>query len=391
MNISQLETPCYILNAEKFKEYICEFHTAIKECYSNGILGYSVKTNSLPYVLKIVKDMGGYAEVVSYDEYALAREVGFVPQRMIYNGPLKNKETFLEAVTAGAYVNIENFREIEWLDEVDRALEANIGIRINVNLTTISPEDAKEDDEYSRFGFCYENGDVKAVITAIEEKGFKIKGLHLHRTSKTRSLDVYANICKYANRILEEFDLHLDYFDIGGGFYGGVPGKPSYRDYIQCIHNHLNIDNTVKLIVEPGAALIAPVMEYMTTILDTKMINNVKVCTSDGSRIDIDPLFHKTNYLYSILTDEDGEDIGDIKQVIVGCTCLEFDKLFEVKETIKAGDKLQFYKVGAYTMTLTPNFIRLLPNVYVFEDGDYKCIREKWSYKEWIQKADIGK
>lgn len=66
-----LHTPCFILDEQDVTHNIHEFKTALNSYFTKNIIGYSVKTNSLPYVLKIAKDNGCYAEVVSYHEYQL--------------------------------------------------------------------------------------------------------------------------------------------------------------------------------------------------------------------------------------------------------------------------------------------------------------------------------
>src|SRR5574344_990690 len=136
MKFEELETPCFIINKTELENNIKSFKKALDENFPNNIFSYSVKTNSLPYILNTVKIMGGFAEVVSSDEYNLAKEIGFIPSKIIYNGPMKNKETFIDAVKNGAYVNIETKREIEWLKEIEvtNIDNINIGIRININL-----------------------------------------------------------------------------------------------------------------------------------------------------------------------------------------------------------------------------------------------------------------
>ena len=57
--------------------------------------------------------------MVSHDEYELAVFCGFRPDQIIYNGPMKSKETFLDAVRNGAIVNIETKRELHWLEELE--------------------------------------------------------------------------------------------------------------------------------------------------------------------------------------------------------------------------------------------------------------------------------
>ena len=112
-NIAELETPCFILDSNEFERSINGFKLALNKYFSSNIIGYSVKTNSLPYCLCLARQLGCYAEVVSHDEYELALLCGFSKNNIIYNGPMKSKETFVDAIKNGAIVNIETKREIE--------------------------------------------------------------------------------------------------------------------------------------------------------------------------------------------------------------------------------------------------------------------------------------
>ena len=191
---NMIKTPCFVLNVDKALCNIIGFKTALINRFKNNILGYSVKTNSFPGWLDIVKDNGGYAEVVSYDEYNLVLKCGFDKSHIIYNGPMKDKASFIDALENGAIVNIETKRELDWLLELDRNKSYKIGIRVNLNISVISPEDCKEEESYSRFGFSYENGELKSAIDHIAGLDHVVlKGLHLHRTSKTRSINTYKN------------------------------------------------------------------------------------------------------------------------------------------------------------------------------------------------------
>ena len=96
MNFRIIETPAYIVKKDILDESITSFNDALNKYFTHNILSYSLKTNSLPYILKSIKKYGGYAEVVSHDEYELARLAGFSIDKIVYNGPLKSKSTFLD-------------------------------------------------------------------------------------------------------------------------------------------------------------------------------------------------------------------------------------------------------------------------------------------------------
>jgi len=263
-----------------------------------------------------------------------------------------------------------------------------------MDISQISPDDENHEDDNSRFGFSAESEDFEHAIALISQiRQVKLTGLHTHRTSRTRSLVFYRNAILYAQKVIEHYELQLDYWDLGGGYFGIMPNKPTYQQYAETFAGALRDKNKkLTIIVEPGNALTALAFDYVSTVIDTKFHNNQYYVTTDGSRNDVDPLFHKTDYFKSFdyAPRNDVEIVGE-SQLITGCTCLENDRLFIVekgKRLLKPRDKIWFNRVGAYTLCLTPLFIRYFPRVYLRDvDNKLSLIREEWSENEFICKS----
>lgn len=390
MELSKIKTPCFVVEEDQLRVNLHAFKQALDSRFVNNILSYSLKTNSTPVVLDIVHQEGGYAEVVSYHEYQLAMKLGFSASHIVYNGPLKDERSFIHAIINGAHVNIDTKRELEWLRLLPSDSTYNVGLRVNLNLNEISPEDCKDNEEYSRFGFSPENSELEDAINIIKDLGnVRLSGLHLHRTSKTRSLEVYQNICKYAIRIVNKYHLSIDYIDIGGGYYGDMPGKPTYKNYVDTIadalSNYFDLSK-LSLIVEPGNAIIASPFTFYSSVIDTKYVGNNRIVVLDGSRNDIDPFFHKSDYFKTFLSDNKDRKKSQ-KQVYVGCTCLENDRLFVMNDFYdsKVGDVIKFSFVGAYTTCLSPLFIRYFPRVYIQKGNEIYLAREEWNEDYYLQ------
>ena len=388
-----LKTPCFILDHLELVRSIAGFRQALAMNFRHFIVGYSVKTNSLPYCLSIVQKEGCYAEVVSDHEYELAKLCGFTIDHIIYNGPMKSRTTFLEAVTEGAIVNIETHRELEWLQELPTDRQYSVGLRLNINISQVSPEDADGDNDNSRFGFSDETNEFSRALETIKGlSNVRLSGLHIHRTAHSRSIRFYKNSIRYACETIRKYNLLLDYIDVGGGYFGIFPNKPTYQEYADAfkeILSEYHLDN-LKVVVEPGNALVASCFSFLSEVIDVKQVEpDLWFVTTDGSRNDIDPFFHKTGYMTEYITDGTGEIVKE--QVISGCTCLEYDRLFTIqsKPLLKVGDCILYKNVGAYTMCLTPLFIRYLPNVYVYDGNHYELIRDKWTANEYSQKSII--
>ena len=391
MSEMPIKTPYFLINQDALTEGLEKLNKALITAWPNYIIGYSYKTNALPWVINYFRDNGCYAEVVSDDEYELAKTIGVEKAHVIYNGIAKTKETFLEAIKNHAIVNIDSEYEIDWLDELEKD-KYSVGVRVNFDLESKCPGQTQCGEDGERFGFCYENGELKKAIDQIESKGVRVAGLHLHKSSKTRMPDIYKAIAEVAVEIGREYSLKLDYIDIGGGFFGGLDTKPQFPEYFDMVAGILAEQfqpKTTTLIVEPGMALIGAPIDYVTTVVDVKRTTRNTFVVTDGSRTQIDPLMTKMRYFNEIIRRGDSRKLID-KQIISGFTCMEHDRLFELVdgEELLPGDQIVYHKVGAYTMCLSPLFIKLYPDVYVKDDGKVYRVRDRWSADEYRSRSN---
>lgn len=381
--IEHLTSPCFIFDEVEFQQGIKGFRSALNNRFPAVSIGYSVKTNSLPYALMQARNLGCMAEVVSHDEYQLARKCGYEPSEIIYNGPMKSRETFIEAICGDSIVNIETKRELQWLAALPAERTYSVGLRLNINISHISPDDADGDDNNSRFGFSDESGEFEDAIAHINSlPNIRLAGLHIHRTAHSRSPRFYERSVAYAAEIIHKYNLQLDYLDVGGGYFGIFPNKPTFRDYADAFYLPLKRAGLerLRIIVEPGNALTASCFKFITEVIDVKRVDaKTRFITTDGSRNDIDPFFKKTDYLKEIFYTSGTRKIEPL-QIVAGCTCLEYDRLFSLIDSprLEVGDRIQYNNVGAYTMTLSPQFIRLWPRVYALTlTGEYTLVRRE--------------
>lgn len=110
------------------------------------------------------------------------------------------------------------------------------------------------------------------------------------------------------------------------------------------------------------------------------------VCNNRWQSQRLGSVFKKSSYLSEIIY-KGKKPIVD-RQIVSGCTCLEYDRMFtlENKSLLSVGDRIYYNNVGAYTMCLSPMFIRYIPNIYMKINGGYEQIREKWTANEFVMK-----
>ncbi len=392
-----LQTPFFRIKEKDLRYDITLLKEALSRNWGNYIAGYSVKTNSLPWLLAYLRDQGFYAEVVSKTEYELALRLGFSSRQIIYNGPIKDKKVFETVLLAGGYINLDSNYELQWMEELS-SLYPNrhfkVGLRVNCDLAALCPQEILPSQKGGRFGYCYENGVLKTAICRLSSlPNVWVSGLHLHSSTQSRSVQVFGALAKMAVKIAREYDLSLNYVDMGGGYFGGRDDMPDYRDYFQEICRelsaHFDPRETI-LIAEPGVSLISRASTFETTVIDVKEIRDRKFVVTDGSRTNLNPLVTRHVYPHHIEYASDTSVRNSVScQWVCGATCMEYDKLFEITDDVELlpGDKIIYDTAGGYTMCLNPLFINYFPAVYIEqEDGSVFTAREPWTNEEFLQK-----
>jgi diaminopimelate decarboxylase len=419
---AQLPTPYFVINEPILQHYYDMLTDSLQASWGNYLVGYSFKTNSLPWLVSFVKKNGAYAEVVSEDEYSLAKYLGFTDAEIVYNGPYKGEESFRNVLLAGGYVNLDSKRELSWLTSLVNSYPDTtfkIGLRANFNLEKMCPGETTMGETSGRFGFCYETGKFADAVKFVRQfPNVEIAGLHLHSSSKSRSVKIFQSIAKMACQLQREFDFDLKYVDLGGGYCGGMEGRPEYPDYFPVVAEELSQSFTpekTKIIVEPGISLISKCTTFVTSVFDTRDIKGTRYVMTDGSRFNIDPTMIKTSHLFHVErcgaqippTDCKAADTSDAvhhngsatgnsissaldRQIISGFTCMEVDRLFtyENQPELVPGDRIIYENVGGYTMSLNPLFIQYFPAVYVQNGNELRMVRKKWTPEEYVQGSE---
>ena len=402
----------YLIKESELNKDIELLRGALRDNWGdNSIMGYSVKTNSLPWLLNHLRKEGFYAEVVSDSEYDLARRLGYDADKIIYNGPIKDRAVFKQVIKDGGIVNLDSNYELDWLEEMSASSMAiKVGIRINADIASLSPNEELLEEDGGRFGYCLENGTVAQVVERIKSMpNVKLSGLHLHSSTKSRSVEVYGALAKLAVNVARDYNLDVEYIDMGGGYFGGRDDMPNYRDYFGVIARVLSecfSKDKVTLIAEPGVSLVSRASSLITEVIDTKDIRGHRYVVTTGSRVLLNPQVTRHTYPHHIELSKDSidnaaTDISPIAQEsanicknlpsqwICGSTCMEYDRLFEIKDgaELKPGDKVVYDLAGGYTIALSPLFIHYFPKVLVEKpSGDIFVARDEWTNDEFLMK-----
>lgn len=363
--------PYYRISSKQFNTNCSAIETVFKKHWGNNlVLGYSVKTNHHSTLIELAFQRDWFIEVVSEDEYNYISSLSIPKHKIICNGPVKGNMLYA-ALEKGQFLNLDNLQEVQSVCDYSHSNPHipinNIGLRVNFDLESHCPGETTAGESPIRFGINFENGDLAQAISMLQQAGIAISGLHMHTSTKTRSLTVFHKLAETACTIAQKYQLNLQYLDIGGGFFGGqiIPGKPMMEEYANTICSELKKvfhPQKTTLILEPGASVLATCVDYVTHVVNTRNINGYRIVTLDGTLLHINPFLSKRDCRFTA-NPTGASGIGT--QFLCGCTCMEMDHfgcLQDSKELLP-GDQVIFHNAGAYTMSFNSNFIIAPPNV----------------------------
>ena len=107
-------TPAYVYNADVIRRQFRALDEALAAVPHR--ICFAVKANSNLGVLRVLRDLGAGADIVSEGEMARALAAGFAADRIVFSGVGKREDELRAAIEAGiGHVNVESMAELELL------------------------------------------------------------------------------------------------------------------------------------------------------------------------------------------------------------------------------------------------------------------------------------
>lgn len=397
-------SPVFVLSESSLRNAYSRLFKAMGFYFPKVILAWSYKTNWLRSVCSVFHQEGAWAEVVSEFEYRKARSLKIPGRKIVFNGPFKPREALAQAFQDDALVNLDSLDEIFLAEQTAREMDLRPRVGIRVNLV------AGAYPIWSRFGFNYESGEAAEAAQMIKKRGvLDLVGLHCHLG--TFVLDPYCytesarKLADLALWLERKLSVKLDYLNLGGGFaskntllHQYLPGEtvsPPFEEYAAAIaegfkHAGWTEAETPAIVLETGRALVDEAGYLLTTVGAVKRLpNGVRALTVDAG---VNLLYTAFWYRHELLPTKESE--GDLENTVVyGPLCMNIDVVREsvYLPTIRPGDVLAVWPVGAYNMTQWLQFIRLRPRVVmVTPAGEMEVIRQEDHLDEVLAKEPLS-
>ena len=389
--IKEYGSPLYVFHSAEFIKNYTELLNTFRSIYPKYNIAYSYKTNYTPAVCKIVKELGGLAEVVSDMEYRLARKIGYESEDIIYNGPVKGAGMY-EHLLSGGVVNVDSIDELISIIEFAKYNSEKVfklAFRVNINI---------DQGFVSRFGLdAYEEEKsdselAQAMRMVREQENLTIVGLHCH-VGRSRSLVAWENRVRIMLKLVDRyFESPPKFIDLGSGMNSVMEDElaaqfggdiPTFADYAKVVasamkvkYGNLSENEQPMLYTEPGTTVISGYVSFLGRVLSIKNVKEKQYVTFDCSGGNIGDICHLKQLPITVYH-EGAKTVSCNNADFVGYTCLEHDVMYkDFCGELAVGDIVQFRNVGSYSNVFKPPFI--LPNcamVRLDENGRSKIIK----------------
>ena len=389
--VKKAGTPAYIYSRATIERHWNGFDKAAGD--HPHLICYAVKANSNLGVLNLMARLGSGFDIVSVGELLRVIQAGGDPKKVVFSGVGKTEVEIATALQADIYCfNIESISELYRINSVAESLnkKAPISIRINPNIDAGTHPYISTGLKENKFGIEIELASTVYHL-ANELEFIDVKGVDCHIGSQLTEIEPFLEaLDKLLVLIdqLEEQGISISHLDLGGGL--GVPydkeTPPEPTEYMNAIINKMG-DRKLKLIFEPGRAIMANAGALVTKVEFLKINDNKNFAIVDAAMNDlIRPALYSAWQdiipLNNTFVDSDTRPLRSYD--IVGPICETGDFLGKQRQLALAeGDYLMVRSAGAYGATMSSNYNSRCRPAEVIVDGEKAfVVREREEHRD---------
>ena len=388
-------TPTYVYNAEVIRERYRRLTAAFA-----GIphrICYAVKANSSLAILRLLRDLGAGADLVSAGEMHRALAAGFSPEQLVFSGVGKTTPELRLAIEAGVgQINVESQEELVRLGDIAAELDrpVSLGLRLNPDITTATHPYIATGDSAAKFGIPMDQ--ILAAGTYIHRHPkLTLSCLAMHLGSQLVEVTPYV---RGVTRLLEANDElrrsgidTVEVADIGGGFgipYDGTSGGGGGID-VDAVGEalcSLLAPTALTVVLEPGRFLVGNAGVLLSEVQYRKQAGGKTFLILDSGMNDLlRPALYRA-YHHMMELEAHGRSEEDVDVVGPACETGDFLALGRRLPVIEAGERLAVLGAGAYGFVMSSNYNSRLRAAEVLVDGGHFGVaRERESVADLLR------
>ncbi len=377
----KIGTPFYCYSFERLKNNIDKFKENFKSI--NPIICFSVKSNNNLNILKIIKNFGLGADVVSKGELLRALKAGFNPNKIVFSGVGKTADEINFAIKKKILlINAESENELKIIQKIanKKKKTINIGLRLNPNIDAKTLKKISTGRNEDKFGISEKNL-IGLINKYKDSSNIDIKCLSVHIGSQILDHRPYSKMIRAIDNIIKKSKYNFDYIDLGGGMginYNLNSKKLNYKKYSSIIKKLLK-KYKVKIIFEPGRSIIGNAAALITKVIYVKSSTSKNFVILDAAMNDfMRPALYGSSH--RIIPAKKNKNILRKVHDFVGPICESTDRFLSLKkyQNIKENDILAICDVGAYGIVLASNYnLRTKPPEIMINKSNFKIISKR--------------
>jgi diaminopimelate decarboxylase len=385
-------TPVYIYSATAIRS---QYRTLVNAL--SGVpfrVHYSLKANSSLGILRVLRELGSGADVVSGGELHRALRAGFGPHDVIFGGVGKTDQELVEAIDAKVLlINVESEAELRQVDVLAQArgVRAPVALRVNPEITVETPHSyIRTGEKGHKFGIPYDEArEVAALARTLPH--VSLQGLDMHVGSQLSRLDAYEHglgrLLDLRTQIVEDGATELQFLDIGGGLavtYDAEEPTDIAR-YASIVVPAIK-ETGLQLIIEPGRFIVGNAGLLLTRVLYRKRSGGKELLITDAGMTDLlRPSHYNAYHRIEAVRPSGHESRFDV----VGPVCESGDFLALDREMHDAepGSLLAVHSAGAYGFAMASNYNSRPRAAEVMVDADrFAIVTARERYEDLVRR-----
>jgi diaminopimelate decarboxylase len=381
-------TPFYCYSYKKIKKNVINFKNNFKSF--SPLVCFAVKSNTNTNLLKVLKNLGCGADVVSIGELMKALKAGINAKKIVFSGVGKTTNEIKYAIDKKILlINAESKSEIIEIEKIAKSKKkiVDIGIRLNPNTDAKTLNKISTGKKENKFGVT-EKIFLELVKYANYSKFVKLKCLSVHIGSQILSHKPYEQMLNVLNKIIKKTNYNFEYIDLGGGMgisYSKKNRKLNYKKYNSAINIFLK-NNKSKIIFEPGRSIIGNAAILVSKIIYIKHTRNKDFIILDAGMNDLmRPALYDAKHMIIPAIKKSGKSKKTYE--FVGPICETTDKFLTIRKFQKLNEKdlIIICDVGAYGMSLSSNYnLRPKPLELLIKGSIVNIIKKRQKLKDLI-------
>ncbi len=383
------QTPFYLYSAKAIRDNFEQFCRVFKKI--NPLICFSVKSNSNPKILRILKGLGAGADVVSGGELLKVLNAGISPKKIVFSGVGKSTDELKMAIKRKILlINAESYSEIALINKLSKSSKrkTSIGLRLNPDIDAKTLGKISTGRAEDKFGLSRKKL-IEVCKNLKEFKHIELNSLSVHIGSQILSDIPFKKTLKVIEEIIRKTNTHFKFIDLGGGF--GI--SYSSKEKRIKLNNYSNLVNKFKkkyncnIIFEPGRAIIGSTGILVSKIQYIKnSISKSFVIIDAGMNDFMRPALYGAYHSIVPLIKSKGQSMKNLEFVgpicETSCKFSSYKKYYKIKEE----DYVAILDVGAYGSVLSSNYnTKPLPAEILIDNNHVKIIRKRQTLSEIIK------